>query len=66
MQTETINLPVWHCVRCGWKWFNTEKKPRACPECKATNWDRPSSGQGRPVNPNSRRQQRMREREKNG
>ncbi len=30
-----------HCLRCGWDWIPRGKKPKFCPKCKTSYWDKP-------------------------
>lgn len=40
-----FDLPVLKCLHCGHEWHpRTPDRPKVCPICKRTNWDRPKEG----------------------
>lgn len=42
MKPMMVQLPQWHCQRCGHTWVGRiTKRPARCPACKSPYWDKP-------------------------
>lgn len=48
---EKVEMRVFHCERCGWKWITRlrgKKQPKLCPKCHNPNWYKPKLAGAKP------------------